>query len=123
MKHIIIAIALLTTIHLKAQDNFSLNEGEVIWQKVYETTKAKEAVISYFKNSDLFKSFKVEGDKIIGTLNPQSIDKDDKEIAGTLPPAITVKASYTGTVSITLKDEKYRVTFTDIFLVGNGEMI
>jgi hypothetical protein len=124
MKYLIIAIALLTTINLKAQeDHFSLTEGKGNWQKVYETKKSKEELIAHFENSELFKRVKVEEDKIMATLKPQAIDKDDKAIAGSLPPPLTVKANYAGTVIIRLKDNKYRVTFSDILLVGNGELI
>jgi hypothetical protein len=124
MKYLIIAIALITTINLNAQDDyFSLTEEKVIWQKVYETKKSKEELIAHFENSELFRVVKVEEDQIFATLKPQAIDKDDKEIAGTLPPQLTVKTNYTGTVIIGLKDDKYRVTFNDIFLVGNGELI
>ena len=123
MKYIIITIAFITTLNLSAQDNFVLNEGKVTWQKVYETKKSKEEIISHFKSSGLFKLFRVEDGKIIATLRPQSIDKEDKDIAGTLPPPLTVKASYAGTVIIGLKDDKYRVTYKEILIVGNGELI
>ena len=56
-------------------------------------------------------------------MRPQFIDKDDKKIAGTLPPANVIKNGYAGTVIIGLKDDKYRVTYKDILLVGNGELI
>jgi hypothetical protein len=123
MKYIIIAIALITTLNLTAQDNFFLDQGKVSWVKVYETKKSKEEIISHFKSSGLFKLFRVEEGNIIATLRPQPIDKDDKKIAGTLPPALTVKANYAGTVIIGLKDDKYRVTYKDILIVGNGELI
>ena len=123
MNYLIIAISLITTLSLTAQENFVLTEGKVSWQKVYETTKSKEELIIYFENSGLFKSFKVEEGKIIAKLKPQAIDKDDKKIAGTLPPPLTVKANYAGTVIIGLKDGKYRVTYKDILIVGNGELI
>lgn len=123
MKYIIILLALITTLNVSAEDNFILNEGKVSWQKVYETTKSKEEIIAHFKSSGLFKSFNVENGKIIARLKPQSIDKDDKKIAGTLPPALVVKAKYAGTVIIGLKDDKYRVSFKDLLIVGSGEII
>jgi len=123
MKYIIIAIALITTLNMNAQDNFILNEGKVTWQKVYETKKSKEEIIAHFKSSGLFKLFRVEDGKIIATLRPQSIDKNDKKIAGTLPPPLTVKSSYAGIVVISLKDDKYRVTYKEILIVGSGELI
>ena len=124
MRYLIIAIALITSVTLNAQnDQFFLSEGKVTWQKVYETTKTKEELITYFKNSGLFKNFKAEEDNIFASLKRQSIDKEDREIAGTLPPPLTVKANYAGTVIIGLKDNKYRVTFKEILVVGNGELI
>ena len=59
MKYIIIAITLIITLNLSAQDSFVLNEGKVTWQKLYETKKSKEEIISYYKSSGLFKLFRV----------------------------------------------------------------
>lgn len=123
MKYIIILLTLITSLNIHAQNHFALTEGKVTWQKVYETKKSKEDIITHFKSSGLFKLFRVEDGKIIATLRPQSIDKSDKKIAGTLPPPLTVKAKYAGTVIIGLKDDKYRVTYKDILIVGSGEII
>jgi hypothetical protein len=123
MKYLLIAFVFLTTINLNAQDNFSLTEGEVTWQKVYETEKTKEELIASFKNTGIFKAFKVEEDIIRATLKPQKINKEDKNIVGTLPPPLTVKANYSGTVFIDLKEGKYRVSFKEILIIGNGELI
>jgi len=123
MKHLIIVITLISSLSLNAQDHFVLEEGKVSWVKVYETKKSKEDVITHFKSSGLFKLFRVEDGKIIATLRPQSVDKDDKKIAGTLPPALVVKTNFAGTVTIGLKEGKYRVIYTDILIVGNGELI
>ena len=63
MKYIILLITLITTLSLSAQDNFVLSGGEVSWEKVYESTKTKEEIITHFKKSGLFK---VEEDKVFG---------------------------------------------------------
>ncbi|MBL4592587.1 MAG: hypothetical protein JKX68_02095 [Flavobacteriales bacterium] len=123
MKHLLIAITLITSLSLKAQDNFVLNEGKVSWIKVYETKKSKEEIIAHFKSSGLFKLFRVEDGKIIATLRPQEIDKTNKKIAGTLPPALLVKTKFAGSVIISLKEGKYRVNYNNILLVGSGELI
>jgi hypothetical protein len=126
MKHILIALTFFTTLSLSAQkttDHFVLEKGKVSWAKVYETDKTKEEVITHFKSCGLFKLFRVEGGKILATMRPQSIDKDDLEVVGTLPPPLVIKTNFAGTVIIGLKDGKYRVTYKDILLVGNGEMI
>lgn len=121
MKYIIIAIALVTTISLSAQDNFVLASGEVSWEKVYESTKTKEQIIAHFENSGLFKPFLVEEGKIMATLKPQAIDVDRTGIAGV--PPILRKTDFSGKVFIRFKEGKYRVTYTKIMLVGHGDLI
>ncbi len=123
MRYIIITLALITTLGLNAQDHFVLEKEKVSWVKVYETKKSKEELIAHFKSCGLFKLFRVEDGKIIATLRPQKIDEDDKEIVGTLPPALVVKSSYAGSVVIGLKEGKYRVSYHNILLVGSGELI
>jgi hypothetical protein len=121
MKYIIIAISLFTTISLSAQDNFFLASGEVTWEKVYESEKTKEAIIAHFEKSGLFKPFLVEDGKVIATLKPQAIDVDRTGIAGV--PPILRKTDFAGTIMIRFKDGKYRVTYTQIKLVGHGDLI
>ena len=121
MKYIIIAIALITTLSLKAQENFHLTSGEVTWEKVYETEKSKEEVIAHFEKSSLFKIFKVEEGKVFATLKPQGIDLERVGIAGV--PTILRKTDFAGKVLIRFKDNKYRVTYTEIVLVGHGDLI
>ncbi|PCJ25380.1 MAG: hypothetical protein COA97_07765 [Flavobacteriales bacterium] len=124
MKYLLITLTLITTLSLNAQksnDHFVLEEGKVSWQKVYETKKTKEEIITHFKSSGLFKLFRVDDGKIIATLRPQQIDRTKTGIASI--PEIVLKTNFAGTVIIGLKEEKYRVTYKDILLVGTGEMI
>lgn len=121
MKYIIITITLITTLSLSAQDNFVLAGGEVSWEKVYETTKTKEEVIAHFEKSDFFKIFKVLDDKVMTTLNPQAIDVDKTGVAGV--PPILRKTDFAGTVIISFKPGKYRISYTKILLVGQGDLI
>ena len=124
MKKIILIFTLLTTLGLNAQNEsnyFALEEGKVSWQKVYETKKSKEELISHFKSCGLFKLFRVEDGKIIATLRPQPIDRTQTGVASI--PEIVLKTDYSGSVIIGLKEGKYRITFKDILLVGKGDMI
>lgn len=125
MKNIILLITLITTLSFNTQtkENFVLEEGKASWQKVYDTKKSKEEVISFFKSCGLFRLFRVEDGKIIATLKPQSFDKDDKDVVGTLPPGLVIKTNFSGNVIIDLKENKYRVIFKDILIIGNGELI
>jgi len=121
MKYIIIAITLITTLTLSAQDNFVLAGGEVTWGKVYESTKTQEQIIAHFDKSGYFKTFKVVEGKVVATLKPQAIDVEKTGIAGV--PPILRKTDFAGSVFISFKPGKYRVSYSKILLVGHGDLI
>tara|TARA_B100000809_G_scaffold263671_1_gene317504 strand:+ start:5553 stop:6074 length:522 start_codon:yes stop_codon:yes gene_type:complete len=123
MKYIIILISLFTSISLSAQDNFVLAGGNVSWEKVYESSKTKEQIISHFERSGLFKTIKEDEEtgKVYATLKPQPIDVDKTGIAGV--PVILRKTDFAGTVLISFKPGKYRISYSKILLVGHGDLI
>lgn len=121
MKYLLILLTLISTVSLKAQENFFLASGEVTWEKVYESEQTKEAIIAHFEKSGLFKIFKVEEGKVFATLKPQQIDLEKVGIAGV--PTILRKTDFAGKILIRFKDNKYRVTYTEIVLIGHGDLI
>ncbi|MGE0560886.1 MAG: hypothetical protein AB7O47_03650 [Flavobacteriales bacterium] len=124
MKFLIIAFTLITSISIQAQsenENFYLAENAVSWKKVYETTKSKQEVINYFKESDLFWSIETVADTLFCKLKAQHVDETKTGVAGV--PAIVNKTAFKGLVRIELKDKKYRVIFSNIILVGDGEIL
>ena len=121
MKYLLIALTAIISLTINAQENFHLTSGEVTWEKVYETTKTKEQVIAHFEQSKLFKLFKVEEGKVFATLKPHPIDVDRTGIAGV--PEILRKTDFAGDILIRFKDNKYRITFTKIVLVGHGDVL
>jgi len=124
MKNLLIAFTLLTTIAVQAQsesENFYLAENAVSWKKVYETTKSKQEVINYFKESGLFWSTETVADTLFCKLKAQHVDETKTGVAGV--PAIVNKTAFKGLVRIELKDKKYRVIFSNIILVGDGEIL
>lgn len=124
MKYLIITLTLIASLTVKAQsesENFYLSSPEISWKKVYETTKIKEELITYFKASDLFWSTETIGDTIFAKLKPQKVDQTKTGVAG-VPPIVN-KTDYKGAVRIELRDKKYRVIFKNIILIGNGEIL
>lgn len=124
MKFLLIAFSLITSISIQAQsenENFYLSNNEVSWKKVYETTKSKQDVINYFKESGLFWSTETVADTLFCKLKAQHVDETKTGVAGV--PAIVNKTAFKGLVRIELKDKKYRVIFSNIILVGDGEIL
>ena len=123
MKNLLIIITLFIAIGAKAQNpNFSLTSSKITWKKVYETTKTKQELITYFTTSGILeKKFIVVEDTIYGTLSPNKTDPDKTGSAG-VPEAVN-KTDFKGKVIIHLKDGKYRVTFKEITLIGRGDFL
>jgi hypothetical protein len=124
MKYVIIAITLIVSLGIKAQNktgNFILDDSKISWQKVYETSMTKEEIIAYFQTSKLFKKPKIEGNKIIAQLIPQATDPKKTGIAGVMP--LVNKNDFTGLVIIEIKDKKYRIIIQDLMLVGRGDFL
>lgn len=124
MKYLIIAFTLFTSITIHAQaesENFYLSDEKISWKKVYETSLTKQDIINYFKKSDLFWSTETVGDTLFCKLKQQRVDPTKTGVAGV--PEIVNKTSYKGLVKIELKDKKYRIVFTNIILVGDGEIV
>lgn len=124
MKNLLIVITLLITVAVQAQsenENFYLAENAVSWKKVYETTKSKQEVINYFKESGLFWSTETVADTLFCKLKAQHVDETKTGVAGV--PSIVNKTAFKGLVRIELKDKKYRVIFSNIILVGDGEIL
>ncbi len=124
MKYLIIVITVLISLKSNGQaedQNFILNGPNIIWQKVYETKKNKEELITYFKESDIFWFVKTESDTIFTKLKPQKINPVKTGVAG-IPPIVN-KTTFKGLVKIELKDKKYRVTMSNILLIGDGEIL
>lgn len=124
MKFLIIVFVLFSSISLKAQsesENFYLAAPEISWKKVYETTKTKQELITFFKASDLFWAVETVGDTIFAKLKPQHVDETKTGVAG-VPPIVN-KTAFKGLVRIELKDKKYRIIFKNIILVGDGEIL
>ena len=124
MKYLSVVLAILISINSNAQAedaNFLLNKSKVAWQKVYDSKMTKQELINYFKASDKFWLVEVVADTIFTKLKPQKIDPVKTGVAGV--PTIVNKTDYKGIVRIELRENKYRVSLTNIFLIGDGEIL
>jgi len=124
MKYLIVGaflISSLTASSQKGEDFFQLSNSKIAWQKVYETPKTKEQLITYFEEYKKFTAIRLVSDTIFAKLRPQAIDVN---VFGTVGvPSLVNKCKYKGWVKIEMRDNKYRVTFNRLKLVGNGEIL
>ncbi|MDB4293518.1 hypothetical protein N9954_08935 [Maribacter sp.] len=94
--------------------NFSIENGQLIWQKVYATELSKEQLIQEIRNSGTFKNSSVFEEKLTAEISELYLDYDGYGEKSLLPP---LNSRYIKSyVIIDFKENKYRVTLKSIKL-------
>ncbi len=98
-------------------ENFKLENGNLIWQKVYETELSNDDLLKSFKTSGIIKNLDDLENSITGTI--ENLDLDYKGFGNTeMNTAMYISRSYFKSfVLIELKDGKYRITLKEMKLV------
>lgn len=102
-------------------DNFSIENGQLIWQKIYNTELSKEQLIKEIRNSGQFKNISLYEDNLTAEIFNLTIDHKKSDV---LPTSNILAAnSINSYVIIDLKDTKYRVTLKSIKLTPKTKQI
>lgn len=98
-------------------DSFKLEDGNFIWQKVYETELSNDDLVKYFKTSGIIKNLDNLKNSITGTI--VNLDLDYKGFGNTeMNTAMYISRSYFNSfILIELKDGRYRITLKEMKLV------
>ena len=127
MQNLLLSIIVLFSsfsLFSQAEDqNFYLKDSKITWQKSYTTDKTEEEILSFFKNSSIFKKVKIENKQLIAELNNYATDPKKTGVAGL--PEIVNKTDFKGVVIIQYrkKEKDYLVSFQEITLVGRGDVL
>jgi len=122
MKKIIILtnLIILYTVSILSQQvssNFSIDDGKIIWQKVFETDLSFEQLSSIIKESGIIQNAEISESKVIG--NATSINPDFKGLGyGNMSTPIFISRNFVNCFSlIEFREGRYRVTLKNIVLV------
>lgn len=98
-------------------ENFKLEGGNLIWQKVYNTELSNDEIIKSFKTSGIIKDLENSDNTLIGTIG--YLDLDYKGFGKTeMNTAMYISRRYFKSfVLIELKEERYRITLKEMKLV------
>ena len=80
-------------------ENFKLEEGNLIWEKVYETELSSDEILKSFKISGIIKDIDTLGNSITGTI--KNLDLDYKGFGKT---EIIMRAAFLSAINILLTD-------------------
>lgn len=90
-----------------SQKQLEIENGEIIWQKVYETNLTKEEIKSSIKANPILNPIL---DNLSGTANPVKMECEE-----TIPIYLEGKIQFF--VLIQLKENRYRVTISNINII------
>lgn len=103
-----------------AYSNFKLAEQEIIYQKVFEKDSITSAKMeAYYKTLSYVTNLEAKSDGIQFDMNDITVDYKKFQFSQVNTPLIIQTGKYSGKVSISIKDGKYRITIKSIQLTGN----
>lgn len=123
MKPIIIFLCstFLFGFNLLETDNFEIENGQLIWQKVFDTDLTKEQFINEIKSSGQFDNIIENNENFTAEINQLSLDFKGYGISELSTPIYIARSYLKAFVLIEFKEQRYRVTLKSIKLVQKYE--
>ncbi|MBN8623218.1 MAG: hypothetical protein J0L47_08835 [Flavobacteriales bacterium] len=119
MKKLFLLFIFISGFAFGQMENFVVNDGQVQWQKVYETTKTFDEIQKAVKNKNNVKITEQTENTIIGEFKGLIMDyrKAGHTYMGT-PIVLNETNKYYGLFKIEFKDGKYRATIRNVASEG-----
>ncbi|HLT73787.1 MAG TPA: hypothetical protein VKZ68_01835 [Ohtaekwangia sp.] len=116
-------IVLLTTSVMgqaTSYGNFKVSEQELIYQKVFlHDSVTLEKLQAYYAGLPFVKGAAISGNELTFTMNELVVDYKKFGFSQVATPSIIQTGRYSGKVSVSAKEGRYRVTVSDIKMTGD----
>jgi hypothetical protein len=119
MKFTLLLFFTLITLHFNQNENenFLIENNQVVWQKTYETELSKETIIDKIKTVGKFENISVSEDKITAEIKDLSIDYKGYGESEMSTPMYLSRSSVKAFCVFEFKEKKYRVTLKNMKFV------
>jgi hypothetical protein len=111
----------IISFNLSETDNFLIENGQVLWQKVYESDLTKEQLIEQIKSSGQFENISENGENLSAEINQLSMDFKGYGISEMSTPIYVSRSYVQAFALIEFKEKRYRVTLKNIKFVQKYE--
>lgn len=122
MKNLFLALCLLFSIKIYAQENnnFTIIDGsQLIWQKVYETSLTEQEIVNTLINSGEISDVSFIDGKITFNINRLKVDYESAGYTRMEIPIYVSANDLSCFVTIQVKEGRYRVTAEKLTLVAH----
>ncbi len=117
---ILLCSAFLFGFSTSESDNFIVKNGQVIWQKIYDTNLTKKQLVEAIKTSGYFEDVTIVNEKkMTAKINQLSPDHKAYGLSHLSTPSLISDNNIKAFVIIEFKDKQYRVTLKSIKLIDN----
>ncbi len=125
MKYLFVIIISILTLNLGSVDidNFQIEDGNLIWQKVHQTDLSKEEIIIQIKISGEYDNINIIGESLTATISRKELDFKEMGESNSSVPIYIVNSDINAFVHFEFKNNKYRVTVKKIVLVQKSTNI
>jgi hypothetical protein len=118
---LLVALIILRSIYGQTDtNNFKIIDGDIIWQKIYETTMSKDTLLSLFESSGLFTRIEVSK-QFMGDLKKMDADIKGAGYDKMAVPMYIPNKYITGFLTVDFREGKYRVTIKNIKLIQKAD--
>lgn len=108
---------ILVGFNFSETDNFQIENGKVIWQKVYETDLTKKQLIEQIKSSGQFENISQDGENLTAEIKKLSLDYKGFGASEMATPMYVARNYVNAFALIEFKEHRYRVTLKNIKLI------
>jgi hypothetical protein len=108
---------IINNFHQTENENFLIDNDEVVWLKVYETDLTKETLIEKIRYTGKFENVSVSEDKLTAEIKDLSVDYKGYGESEMSTPMYLSRSYVKAFCTVEFKDKKYRVTVKNIKFV------
>ncbi len=113
-----IVVTFFSLLTAQAQDlhGFKIENGKLIWQKVYRSDKSMDDLANYFNRSIAIQNLKVSGELLTGRLSKTEIYYKGAGFSWTSTPDYVLFYDVSAFFTIDFKEGRYRITIDQIYI-------
>ena len=120
-KFTLLLLSFIATFAAQAQNTLIIDNGNLIWQKIYYTSRTQSDIITSLRTSGKVANIDITDEVIVCNIPSTKFDYEAAGFKRGSTPMYLLGNDFTAFVRIQIKEDRYRVTVSDILLTTSIE--
>jgi hypothetical protein len=113
---LLLLLPLSTYSQIEAYEGFRIEDREIIWQTVVDTTISFEVVKEYYQTQPGFRNVSYTDKSLLADVSDFAIDYTKYGKKSMSLPIITHGYTFSGKLRVDFKEDRYRLTFFGVYM-------